>query len=119
MITNSITDSTVIYRNPVTSVLLCRRPCCASSLSRVQLFVTPQNPWGFSRQGYWSGLPHPPPGDLLNPGSKPRSPRLQADSLPSEPPEKPRGVREEIKIPQDEDKVNIWTHRYKIKLKEI
>ena len=22
---------------------------------------------GFSRQGYWSGLPCPPPGDLLNP----------------------------------------------------
>ena len=28
----------------------------------------------FSRQGYWSGLPCPPPGDLLNPGIEPRSP---------------------------------------------
>ena len=27
--------------------------------------------------------------DLPNPGIEPRSPRLQADSLPSEPPEKP------------------------------
>jgi len=28
---------------------------------------------GFSRQGYWSGLPYPPPGDLLDPGVKPAS----------------------------------------------
>ena len=35
----------------------------------------------FSRQEYWSGLPLPSPGDLLDPGS----PELQADSLPSEP----------------------------------
>ena len=27
----------------------------------------------FSRQEYWSGLPFPPPGDLPNPGIKPRS----------------------------------------------
>ena len=46
-------------------------------------------PWGSSRQGYWSGLPCPPPGDLPNQGIKPRSPALQADSLPSEPPGKP------------------------------
>ena len=45
-------------------------------------------PWGFSRQDYWSGLPCPP-GDLPNPGIKPRSPTLQMDSLPSEPPGKP------------------------------
>jgi len=31
---------------------------------------------GFSRQQYWSGLPFPSPGDLLNPGIKPRSPAL-------------------------------------------
>ena len=43
-------------------------------------------PWGFSRQEYCSGLPCPPPGDLPNPGMEPRSPVLQADSLPSEPP---------------------------------
>ena len=28
--------------------------------------------WGFSRQKYWSGLPCPPPGDLLTQGSNPR-----------------------------------------------
>ena len=43
----------------------------------------------FSRKEYWSGLPHPLPGDLPNPGIEPRSPTLQADYLPSEPPGKP------------------------------
>ena len=42
-------------------------------------------PWEFSRQEYWCGLPCPPPKDLPNPGIEPRSPALQADSLPSEP----------------------------------
>ena len=40
---------------------------------------------GFSRQEYWSGLPFPSPGDLPDPGIEPRSPALQADTLPSEP----------------------------------
>ena len=44
------------------------------------------SPCGFSRKEYSSGLPCPPPGDLPNPGIKPRSPTLQADSLLSEPP---------------------------------
>ena len=43
----------------------------------------------FSRQGYWSGLSSPPPGDLPNSGIQTRFPALQADSLPSEPPRKP------------------------------
>ena len=43
----------------------------------------------FSRQEYWSGLPFPSPADLPNPGIKPWSPALQADSLPSEPLGKP------------------------------
>ena len=42
----------------------------------------------FPRQEYWSGLPFPPPGDLPDPGIKPRSTSLQVDSLPSEPPGK-------------------------------
>ncbi|CAI9174772.1 unnamed protein product [Rangifer tarandus platyrhynchus] len=45
---------------------------------------------GFSREEYRSGLPSPPPGDLPNPGIYPRSPTLQADSLPSELPGKPK-----------------------------
>ena len=38
----------------------------------------------FSRQGYWSGLSFPSAGNLPNPGIEPRSPALQADSLPTE-----------------------------------
>ena len=48
---------------------------------------------GFSRQEYWSQLPCPPPGNLPNPGIEPRSPALQADSLPAEPPGKPWGQK--------------------------
>jgi len=44
----------------------------------------------FSRQEYWKGVPFPSPGDIPNPGINPRSPALQADSLPSEPPETPK-----------------------------
>ena len=43
----------------------------------------------FSRQEYWSGLPFPSPADLPDPEIQPRSPTLQADSLPSELPGKP------------------------------
>ena len=43
-------------------------------------------PWGFSRQECWGGLPCPSPRNLPNPGMEPRSPALQADSLPSKPP---------------------------------
>ena len=67
-----------------------------SSLSRVQLFVTP---WAiahqallsmeFSRQEYRNGLPFPSPGYLPNPETEPESPTLQADSLPPEPQRKP------------------------------
>ena len=65
------------------------------SLSRVLLFATPwtvayQAPpsMGFSRLEYWSGLPFLSPVDLLDPGIELRSPALQADALPSEPPGK-------------------------------
>ena len=64
------------------------------SLSRVQLFATPwtaasQAPPSmiFSRQEYWSGLPFPSPEDLPNSGIEPGSPALQADVLPSKPPQ--------------------------------
>ena len=64
------------------------------SLSHIQLFGTP---WGiqsmeFSRPEYWSGQPFPSPGDLPNPGIEPRSLALQVDSLPAEPPGKPKNT---------------------------
>ena len=46
----------------------------------------------FSRQEYWSELPFPSPGDLPNPGIKPRSLTLQADSLPAELQGKPKNT---------------------------
>ena len=60
-------------------------------LRSVQLFVTSwavalQAPLSmeFFRQEYWSGLPFPFLGDLPDPGIKPGSPALQADSLLTE-----------------------------------
>ena len=47
---------------------------------------------GILQARYWSRLPCPPPGDLPNPGIKSRSPALQADSLPSEPPGNPKNT---------------------------
>ena len=44
----------------------------------------------FSRPEYWSGVVVPFSGYLPNPGMEPRSPTLQAHSLPAEPPEKPK-----------------------------
>ena len=46
----------------------------------------------FSRPEYWSWLPLPSPGDLPDPGIKPRSLTLQVDSLPTEPPGKPKNT---------------------------
>ena len=67
------------------------------SLSHIRLVVTPWTvayqaslSMGFSRQEHWSGLPFPSPGDLPDLGIEPRSPALQADAFPSEPPVKLR-----------------------------
>ena len=38
---------------------------------------------GILQQEYWQGLPFPSPGDRPNPGTEPRYPPLQADSLPT------------------------------------
>ena len=56
---------------------------------------------GFSRQEYWSGLPCPPLGDLLNPGIEPES--LASSALASgffttAPPGKPLFPPEEIPV---------------------
>ena len=47
---------------------------------------------GILRQESWSGLPFPSPGDLPDPGTEPGSPALQADSLLTEPPGKPKNT---------------------------
>ena len=91
----------VLIFHSIVSLQCCLNFCCTANydLSRVRLFETPwtvacQAPlsMGFPRQEYWSGLPFPSPGDLPNPGIEhvpPMSPSLQADSLPTEPSEKP------------------------------
>ena len=73
--------------------------CAALSCSVITDPATPWTvarqaplPWGFSRPEYWSGLSGPPPEDLPNPGIEPMSPALQADSLPSKPPGKPKNT---------------------------
>ena len=70
----------------VTVFCIVRMRCAPLSHSAVSDSETPwavarQAPlsMGFSRQEYWSGLPCPPPGDLLDPGTEPRSPALQVD----------------------------------------
>ena len=84
---------------PLYSLPICpEAPCCAVLICSVRSnSLQPRGlqatrllyPWEFSRQEYQSGLPCPPPRDLPNPGIKPRSPALQADSLPAELPGKP------------------------------
>ena len=65
-------------------------------LSHVWLFETPGTiqSMELSRPEYWPcpGWPFPSPGDLPNPGIKPRSPESQTDSLPFEPPGKHSSV---------------------------
>ena len=63
--------------------------CCFIAKSYPTLLQTPwtvacQTPLSraFPKQEYWSGLPFPSSGDLPDPGIKPVSPALQADSLP-------------------------------------
>ena len=46
-------------------------------------------PYEFSRQEYWSGLPFHAPGDLPDPGIKPRFPALAGGFFTTEPPGKP------------------------------
>ena len=65
---------------------------------------------GFSRQKYWSVLPFLSPGDLPDPGIKPRFPALQADSLLSEPPGKPSFPHTLIKS-MGKTLINVSGHR--------
>ena len=81
-----------------------RKNTKCQSLSRARLSATPwtaahQAPLSmrFSRQGYWSGLPFPSPGDRPNPGIKPASPALQADSLLTELQGKPKDTKVKVK----------------------
>ena len=73
--------------------MLIQNNCCFVSHSILfdSLYQAPQF-MGFSRQEYWSGLPFPSPGDLLDPEIKPTSPTLAGGFFTTEPPEKPPGI---------------------------
>ena len=75
-----------------------------------------------SRQGYWSGVPFPSPGDLPDPGVKPGSPALQTGALPSEPPGKPKKKKKKIKylgINLPKETKELYIENYKTLMKEI
>ena len=81
-----------IIDKEVIKFFLSYHPCDGLVTKLCPTFATPwtvscQAPlsMGFFRQEYWNGLPFPSPGDLPNPGIEPRSPELQANSLPTEP----------------------------------
>ena len=74
-----------IYFLPMIKYILMQQIMCTQS--QVRLFATPWTiasqsslSMGFFRQGYWSGLPLPPPGDLPDPGMDLL--HWPADSLP-------------------------------------
>ena len=71
--------------NVILSVAMIKYVCVSgsvvsNSLQFHGLYVTSQAPlsMGFSRPEYWGGLPFPSPGNLPDPGIKPRSPMVLA-----------------------------------------
>ena len=99
-ITHKLSLLTKLYYSYLLTI--CSQSCYTLKVLVAQWCLTLCDPWTvahqaplgmeWSRQGYWSGLPFPSPGDLPNPGIEPRSPALQADSLPSELPGKPNVI---------------------------
>ena len=79
----STREQTVSCTDSVTSGSLVTKSCPILAITWTVACQAPLS-MRFSRQEYWSGLPFPSPGDLPNPGIKPRSPALQADSFPTE-----------------------------------
>ena len=82
---------------PVLWWLRCVLLCSIVSDSAIPWTEAHQAPlsMGFSRQQYWSGVPFPFPEVLPNTGIEPRSPALQADTLSSESPGKPKEIKDD------------------------
>ena len=60
-----------------------RAQLCPNRCNSMDCSLSSSPSVGFPRQGYWSGLPFPSPGDLAYPGIEPTSPlHWQEDSLP-------------------------------------
>ena len=93
----SIIDLDVFFLPTASAHLSSQVPIYTECVNKL-LFATP---WtvqsvGFSRPEHWSGYPFPSPGALPNSGVEPRSPTLQADSLPAEPPGKPYDTKSKV-----------------------
>ena len=76
-----------------------KRPTESESHSVVSDSLRPHGlytPWNSPGQNIGVGQPFPPPGDLPNPETEPRSTALRADSLPAELPGKPRPTEQKI-----------------------
>ena len=78
------------HSNPIKSVCVCVCVLVIQSCLTLcdPMDCSPKAPLSveFSRRDYWGEMPFSSTGDLPDPGMEPRSPALQADSLPSEPP---------------------------------
>ena len=93
---HGVAESNTTERLDWTQLLNTTHTVVVESLSRAWLIHNPMDcsPPGFSVHGislqeYWSGLPFPSPGDIPDPGIKPRSPALAGSFSTAEPPEKP------------------------------
>ena len=82
---NMLATAMLLFHSHHCAALSSVRLCDPMACSPLRLLY----PWGFSTQEYWSRLPCLSPRDLPNLGTEPRSPALQTDSLPTEPPRKP------------------------------
>ena len=95
-----IVTSACVHGKHFSHVWLCATPWTVAHQALLSV--------GFSRQEYWSGLPFPSPGDLPDPGIKPRSPALQTDVLTSEPPGKLAWNREGFLKPKKEQTIKYY-----------
>ena len=97
-------------------IFCCMCECLVASVMSDSLNHIDCSPPGFSvhedspGQEYWSGLPCPAPGDLPNPRIKPRSPALQADSLPSESPGKPHHLLHPSPLPSVFPSIRVFSN---------
>ena len=79
-------DSSCHLASPATNTPVLRNSVVSDSAALWTVAHQAPPSMGFSRQQYGSGLPFPSSRDLPNPGIEPKSPVLQADSLPAEAP---------------------------------
>ena len=85
-----ITNRPQIYKNMFS--ISCNKKVKVSSLRPHGRQLASLCPWNSPGKNTGVGCHSLSPGDLLDPGMEPRSPALQVDSLPMQPPGKLHGV---------------------------